>query len=93
MFDAKLARTTADSAAKTILRGVAGNRARVLIGWDAKALDLIVRVLGSGYQRLVTFGASKAMGAARKAQAPNAASVQARGDAKTSVAGKSKASA
>jgi short-subunit dehydrogenase len=52
-FDKHLARTTADSAARTILDGMESGRARVLVGLDAKALDLQVRVLGSLYQRVV----------------------------------------
>jgi NADP-dependent 3-hydroxy acid dehydrogenase YdfG len=51
-FDKKLAKTSPEKAAKIILDGVRKNRARVLVGPDAKALDLIVRVTGSGYQRL-----------------------------------------
>src|SRR5689334_2453844 len=51
-FDKKLANTTPEQAARMILDGVRKNRARVLVGLDAKALDLIVRVTGSGYQRL-----------------------------------------
>ncbi len=51
-FDKRLAGTTPEKAAKTILDGVRKKRARVLIGNDAKALDLIVRATGSGYQRL-----------------------------------------
>jgi NADP-dependent 3-hydroxy acid dehydrogenase YdfG len=51
-FDKKLAKTTPEKAAKIILDGVRKNRARVLVGPDAKALDLIVRATGSGYQRL-----------------------------------------
>ncbi len=51
-FDKKLARTTPERAAQIILDGVRKNRARVLVGTDAKILDLIVRVTGSGYQRL-----------------------------------------
>ena len=39
-------------AARIILDGVRKNKARVLVGNDAKALDLLVRVTGSGYQRL-----------------------------------------
>lgn len=54
-FNAKLARTTPEKAAKVILRGVEKNKARVLIGADAIALDAMVRVLGSRYQPLVTF--------------------------------------
>jgi NADP-dependent 3-hydroxy acid dehydrogenase YdfG len=51
-FDKKLASTTPEKAAKIILDGVRKNRARVLVGPDAKVLDLIVRATGSGYQRL-----------------------------------------
>jgi NADP-dependent 3-hydroxy acid dehydrogenase YdfG len=51
-FDKKLAKTSPEKAAKIILDGVRKNRARVLVGPDAKALDVIVRVTGSGYQRL-----------------------------------------
>jgi len=50
-FDKKLANTSPQKAARIILDGVRKNRARVLVGPDAKALDLIVRVTGSGYQR------------------------------------------
>ncbi len=50
-FDKKLARTSPQQAARIILDGVRKNRARVLVGPDAKVLDLIVRVTGSGYQR------------------------------------------
>ena len=51
-FDKKLAYTSPEKAAKIILDGVRKNRARVLVGPDAKTLDLIVRLTGSGYQRL-----------------------------------------
>ena len=51
-FDKKLASTSPEKAARIILDGVRKNRARVLVGPDAKALDLIVRITGSGYQRL-----------------------------------------
>ncbi|RRR40569.1 SDR family NAD(P)-dependent oxidoreductase [Mycolicibacter terrae] len=60
-FDRRLAATTAEEAARVILAGVSKNRARVLIGKDAKVLDLLVRVLGSGYQRLFTFVIPKFM--------------------------------
>src|SRR4029077_17138150 len=43
-FDNRLANTTPQKAAQIILDGVRKNRARVLVGPDAKALDLIVRV-------------------------------------------------
>lgn len=51
-FD-KLARTSPSKAAQVILAGVERDRARVLIGADAWVLDKLVRVTGSGYQRLV----------------------------------------
>lgn len=59
-FD-KLARTSPAKAADVILAGVEKNKARVLIGTDAKLLDAMVRVTGSGYQRLVG-GVSKRNG-------------------------------
>jgi NADP-dependent 3-hydroxy acid dehydrogenase YdfG len=52
-FDKRLASTSAQKAARVILDGVRKNKARVLVGTDAKALDLLARVTGSGYQRLV----------------------------------------
>ncbi|MGC0363022.1 NAD(P)-dependent dehydrogenase (short-subunit alcohol dehydrogenase family) [Rhodococcus sp. 27YEA15] len=58
-FDRRLARTTAEEAAKTIVGGVAKNRGRVLIGLDAKALDLWVRLVGSGYQRITAIVAGR----------------------------------
>ncbi|MET0448788.1 MAG: SDR family oxidoreductase [Aeromicrobium sp.] len=51
-FD-RLARTSPAKAAEVILAGVERNRSRVLIGADAWVLDKLVRVTGSGYQRLV----------------------------------------
>lgn len=51
-FD-KVAMTSPEKAARIILDGVRGNRARVLVGPDAKVLDLVVRITGSGYQRLL----------------------------------------
>lgn len=54
LFDRYLARTSPDAAARRILAGVAADRGRVLIGLDARALDLFVRVTGSGYQRIVS---------------------------------------
>ncbi|GAA2428338.1 MULTISPECIES: SDR family NAD(P)-dependent oxidoreductase [Mycobacteriaceae] len=52
-FDAKLAKTTPERAAKIILEAVRKGNARVLVGPDAKLLDLIIRATGSGaYQDL-----------------------------------------
>jgi NAD(P)-dependent dehydrogenase (short-subunit alcohol dehydrogenase family) len=49
----RIARTSPERAAQTILRGVERERARILIGPDAEFLDLMARVLGSRYQGLV----------------------------------------
>ena len=51
-FD-EVAMTTPEKAARIILDGVRRNQARVLVGPDAKVLDLVVRITGSGYQRLL----------------------------------------
>ncbi len=51
-FDQHLARTSPERAAKTILRGAERGRARVLVGIDARLLDVVVRLTGSSYQRL-----------------------------------------
>ena len=61
LFDKYLARTTAEKAAEVILDGALKGKARVLVGADAKALDLLVRLTGSGYQRLVVLGNSQMM--------------------------------
>lgn len=52
LFDKRLARTSPQQAARIILTAVRKNKARVLVGADAKILDLLVRLTGSGYQRL-----------------------------------------
>ncbi len=64
-FDTRLASTSPQKAARIILEGVRRNKARVLVGTDAKVLDLIVRVTGSGYQRLFTNVTSRMMPAGR----------------------------
>jgi NAD(P)-dependent dehydrogenase (short-subunit alcohol dehydrogenase family) len=51
-FDEQLARTSPESAARSIVRAIRRDRARVLVGVDAKLLDLLVRITGPGYQRL-----------------------------------------
>jgi NADP-dependent 3-hydroxy acid dehydrogenase YdfG len=49
----KIARLSPEQAAQIILRGVERGRPRILVGGDARAVDLLQRVLGSGYQQLV----------------------------------------
>lgn len=51
-FD-KVARTSPDQAAKTILKGVDGGNDRVLIGADAKAMDIVQRIMPKRYFSLV----------------------------------------
>ncbi|EXR82144.1 short chain dehydrogenase family protein [Acinetobacter baumannii 541915] len=50
-FD-KLLRTSADDAAQQILEAVRKDRRRLLIGADAKAVDVIQRILPQGYQKI-----------------------------------------
>ncbi|MCX6462195.1 MAG: SDR family NAD(P)-dependent oxidoreductase [Pseudonocardiales bacterium] len=50
-FDRQMLRMSPEKAASIILAGVRRNRARVLVGNDAKVLDAVVRLLGSAYQR------------------------------------------
>ncbi|ASL07128.1 short chain alcohol dehydrogenase [Mycobacterium intracellulare subsp. chimaera] len=61
----RLTSTSPQRAARTILEGVHNNKARVLVGTDAKVLDLIVRLTGPGYQRLLSKGAARLMPPAR----------------------------
>ncbi|OBG47470.1 acetoin dehydrogenase [Mycobacterium alsense] len=52
LFDKRLAKTSPERAAKIILDAVRKKKARVLVGTDAKVLDLMVRVAGPYYQQL-----------------------------------------
>jgi NAD(P)-dependent dehydrogenase (short-subunit alcohol dehydrogenase family) len=52
-FDRKLARTSAEDAARTIIDGMLAGKPRIVVGTDAKALDLFVRILGPRYQKVV----------------------------------------
>jgi short-subunit dehydrogenase len=63
-FD-KMARTTADQAAAVIVAGIEQRKKRILIGRDAKILDLIQRLLPVGYWALLM---RLARMAARKSQ-------------------------
>nr|VTO97139.1 Putative oxidoreductase SadH [Mycobacterium riyadhense] len=49
----KVATTSAERAARTILKAVRKKKGRVVVGPDAKALDLLVRIAPVGYQRIV----------------------------------------
>ena len=50
LFDKYLARMTSADAADVIINGVRKNKPRILVGADAKVLDLWVRVVASKYQ-------------------------------------------
>ncbi len=52
----KMFRTTAEEAASTIIKGIRGNKRRVLIGADAVAIDTMQRLLPTTYQRLMVTG-------------------------------------
>ena len=52
LFDKRLAITSPERAAEIILQAVRKNKARVLVGVDAKALDVMVRLAGSRYQQV-----------------------------------------
>jgi NAD(P)-dependent dehydrogenase (short-subunit alcohol dehydrogenase family) len=56
----RVARLTPESAARIIIRGVERDRARILVGNDARALDLVQRAVGSRYQELVWRAAKRA---------------------------------
>jgi len=60
-FDKLLNTTTAESAARQIIRAVEGNKRRVLVGPDARFLDKVVRLFGSWYQPLTTWFAKNTM--------------------------------
>jgi NAD(P)-dependent dehydrogenase (short-subunit alcohol dehydrogenase family) len=49
----RTARTTPEEAAADIVRAILANRPRQLIGWDAVAIDLLQRLLPTGYQQLL----------------------------------------
>ena len=58
-FDTKMARMTPERAAEIILDGVLANKPRVVVGADAKLLDLFVRLVGARYQRVFTLAARR----------------------------------
>jgi NADP-dependent 3-hydroxy acid dehydrogenase YdfG len=58
-FDKRLAIHSQEMAADTIINAVAKGRARVVVGWEAKAFDLLARISGPSYQRVVAAGVAK----------------------------------
>ena len=53
-FDSHLAKTSAGRAAEIIEAGMLAGKPRILIGPDARGLDLLVRLLGARYQAVLT---------------------------------------
>ena len=58
-FDKHMAIHTPEMAADTIINAVRKGRARVVVGWEAKALDVLARIIGPGYQRIIATAVSK----------------------------------
>jgi short-subunit dehydrogenase len=58
-FDKRLALHSPEMAAETIIDGVGKGRARVVIGWEAKALDVLARIIGPSYQRIIAAAVAK----------------------------------
>lgn len=56
-FNERLARTSAESAAKTIIRGIKNNKSRVMVGWDAQFIEKVSRIIPVKYQSLVKMAA------------------------------------
>ncbi|MCZ2850464.1 SDR family NAD(P)-dependent oxidoreductase [Modestobacter sp. VKM Ac-2978] len=61
MYDEKLLRMPAEQAARIIVDGVEAGRARVLVGTDAKVVDLLVRLLPASYPRLAALVQRRAL--------------------------------
>ena len=57
-FD-KLAIHSPEMAAETIINAVGKGRARIVVGWEAKVLDVLARITGSWYQRIIATAASR----------------------------------
>jgi NADP-dependent 3-hydroxy acid dehydrogenase YdfG len=58
-FDKHMALHTPEMAAESIINAVAKGRARAVVGWEAKALDVLARVIGPAYQRIIATAVSK----------------------------------
>ena len=62
VYNETLFRTPAAEAARTILDGVEAGRERVLVGRDARAVDLGVRLLPTAYSRVVAWWERRTFG-------------------------------
>lgn len=66
--------TTADAAARQILRGVKRDARRVLVGADARWLDRLVRLMGASYQTLIVRFFRRTVSAGKRTARPAAKS-------------------
>ncbi|NRI64862.1 SDR family oxidoreductase [Rhodococcus sp. MS16] len=52
-FEKNIARTEPEFAARVIVRGVERGRSRILVGKDARLIDVVTRISSAGYQRIL----------------------------------------
>lgn len=52
-FDKVVAHTTADRAAKVIIKGIKKRKSRILVGWDAYVSDMAARLFPVAWQKLM----------------------------------------
>ncbi len=52
-FDNNIARTSADTAARIIVKGIKKNKARILVGTDAHIFDMLQRLFPVMWQNLM----------------------------------------
>lgn len=65
-FNRVFLRTSADAAAKAIIRGIEANRRRILVGPDARMILWGEKLLGATYQRLVAATAGRFLSASAR---------------------------
>jgi hypothetical protein len=58
-FDKRLAIHSPEMAAETTINGVRDDRTPVGVGWEAKAFDVLARIMGPSYLRIVAAGGAK----------------------------------
>ncbi|GEP37702.1 putative oxidoreductase SadH [Nocardioides psychrotolerans] len=61
LFDEKLAKMTPEKAAEVIVKGILGNKARVLVGLDAHAVHHFAKLTGSRYQDIIAYGSKRVL--------------------------------
>jgi len=61
LFDEKLAKMTPEKAAEIIVKGILGNKARVLVGLDAHAVHHFAKLAGSRYQDIIALGSKRVL--------------------------------